>query len=122
MSVFCARGGASNGGGASFCCVEETIAAIVDGHCDGGSSGINREADGVVAIGTVVVGVAGRIGEGATGHRDQAICGAVVGGSEGGGIGGRGMSGPVGEGASGDRDVGLEEVCGGLRECEVEGG
>ena len=48
--------------------------------------------------------------------------GAAWVGREGSGVGAGGMSGPVGEGAAGDGDVGLEEVCGGLREAEGEGG
>ena len=51
MTVFCARGGAIDGDGAIFCCVEETITAVVDGNRDGGRHTVNHQS-GISAEGS----------------------------------------------------------------------
>ena len=57
-----------------------------------------------------MVVVASSIREFVIGDVDDAVAGAVGGGSEGGGVNGAGDSGPVGERAAGDGDIGFSEI------------
>ena len=59
-----------------------------------------------------MVVVAGRIGEFVVGDMNDAVGGAVGGGSEGGGVNGAGDGGPVGERSTCDGDVRFDEVGG----------
>ena len=61
-----------------------------------------------------MIGVIRSVREGVIGNGDDAVVGAVVVGSEGGGVGGSGGGVPVGECTTGDGDVGLNELCGGV--------
>ena len=65
----------------------------------------------VIGIRAVVVGVACGVGEFGRGNRDNAVGGAVGGGSECCGVGGTG-TGEIGECTTGNGDVGLDEVGG----------
>ena len=71
---------------------------------------MGQQGDGVIGIGTVVVGVACSIRENPRCNRDDFVGVAVGVWCVGGGVNGAGDGGPVGKGSTGNGGISLNEI------------